>query len=348
VVLRYGAIGDVIRLTVLLRILADRWQRPCDVIGDHPATPDVLRGLNSVGEVVVFGVRRVPLAVSPQKRSLLRWLRRRRDSPVYLIEERRHRALPWRHATTAELLVARAGFAADEVVTLERCPRGHLEHALDHLRRLGQLDPPGRRSPGGDRPADDAPPELAVGEDEIAEAREWLRGWGWSRRPLIVLQTQARRSHRGAWPEERWRELIGELLRRRPEATLLLAGSAAERRAVGRLVAAETDPRVRVAAGDLPLRRLFAVLTLAHSSISLDTGPAHAAAALGCPLVVLAGRGDPRRHRPCGPAERVQVVHAFADDVLPANPAEWFVRHDMAAIEVAAVLAAWERLTHRT
>ncbi|MDE2449762.1 MAG: lipopolysaccharide heptosyltransferase family protein, partial [Gammaproteobacteria bacterium] len=39
----------------------------------------------------------------------------------------------------------------------------------------------------------------------------------------------------------------------------------------------------------LPLRQLFALCAASHSMISVDTGPAHAAAAVGLPLVVLFG-----------------------------------------------------------
>jgi heptosyltransferase-2/heptosyltransferase-3 len=45
------------------------------------------------------------------------------------------------------------------------------------------------------------------------------------------------------------------------------------------------SPRVKAVADQLPLRRLFALLTRAHSMIRVDTGPAHAAAALGCAIV---------------------------------------------------------------
>jgi ADP-heptose:LPS heptosyltransferase len=44
-----------------------------------------------------------------------------------------------------------------------------------------------------------------------------------------------------------------------------------------------------VVAAELGLRQLLAVSESAHSMISVDTGPAHAAAALGLPLVVLFG-----------------------------------------------------------
>jgi heptosyltransferase-2/heptosyltransferase-3 len=40
---------------------------------------------------------------------------------------------------------------------------------------------------------------------------------------------------------------------------------------------------------EIPIGRLLALCDAAHSMISVDTGPAHAAAALGLPLVVMFG-----------------------------------------------------------
>src|SRR5256884_6051921 len=53
------------------------------------------------------------------------------------------------------------------------------------------------------------------------------------------------------------------------------------------------------------LRQLFALCESAHSMISVDTGPAHAAAALSLPLAVLYGAQSPRYYlprSPCGSA----------------------------------------------
>ena len=53
------------------------------------------------------------------------------------------------------------------------------------------------------------------------------------------------------------------------------------------------------------LRQLFALCESAHSMISVDTGPAHAAAALSLPLAVLYGGQSPRYYlprSPCGSA----------------------------------------------
>jgi heptosyltransferase-2/heptosyltransferase-3 len=48
-----------------------------------------------------------------------------------------------------------------------------------------------------------------------------------------------------------------------------------------------------VAVAGLQLRPTFALCEIAHSMISTDTGPAHAAAALGLPLVVVYGSSLP-------------------------------------------------------
>ena len=46
------------------------------------------------------------------------------------------------------------------------------------------------------------------------------------------------------------------------------------------------------AADDLPIPRLVALLARAAGLITVDSGPAHAAAAVGCPLVVLFGKAS--------------------------------------------------------
>jgi heptosyltransferase-2/heptosyltransferase-3 len=60
--------------------------------------------------------------------------------------------------------------------------------------------------------------------------------------------------------------------------------------------------RPRVVVAGIGLRELFALCDTAHSMISVDTGPAHAAAALSLPLVVLYGAETPRYWLPRTPS----------------------------------------------
>jgi heptosyltransferase-2/heptosyltransferase-3 len=57
---------------------------------------------------------------------------------------------------------------------------------------------------------------------------------------------------------------------------------------------AESVASPDVVAAELGLRQLLALSEGAHSMISVDTGPAHAVAALGLPLVVLFGAESQR------------------------------------------------------
>lgn len=336
-VVHFGAVGDMINLTALLRALSAVWGAPCDVVCRRGA-PRVFAGLDSVGEVRALRSRRTPFPLAPEQWGLVRWLRRRGPTPAYVLD-----GLP-----KVERLLALGGIPASDRLARRDCERENLEHVVDYLLRFGRYGPLVYRQ-GPHRPFPErAPrPEIVVAAAEDEDCRRWLDGLGWRGEPLVLFQTEARRKKRGRWPAERWRELIAAVLARLPGARALLAGTPAEQPRTAALAAACADPRVRDVAGELPLRRLFALLPYAHSCFSLDTGPAHAAAALGCPVVVLMGHADPRRNRPYGSPDLVQVVAAWPEAEWPATCEAWGAAHDIHAIEVAEVLAAWDRLALR-
>ncbi len=345
-VVRIGAMGDLVNLTALLRALSVVWGRPCDVVTARGAPEQVLRGLDSVGEVRTLDGRRAPYALSPEQWRLVAWLRGRGAGPTYLIDPR-----PRGEAKLAWLL-GRGGVPAGHRIAMRDHPRGTVEYVVDYLLRLGRIGPPaGAEIPHRPFPEPPPRPEIAVSAEEDADCRGWLAGLGWAGEPLILFQTEARRQNRGRWQAERWQEVIAAVLGAIPGAWALLLGAPNEQPQTAALAAAcgglDLPGRVLDVAGDLPLRRLFALFPYGHSCVSLDTGPAHAAAALGCPVVVLMGRADPRRNRPCGPPSAVQVVTAFADSAWPETSEEWWETHDMSRIEVDDVVAAWHRLAHR-
>ena len=89
-------------------------------------------------------------------------------------------------------------------------------------------------------------------------------------------------------------------------------------------------------ARELPIPRLLALQARAAGMVTVDTGPAHTAAAVGCPLVVLFGVADPVRIRPRGGDTPVEVLQAMHDG-----------KPDMTAVSVDAVVQAWQRLPLR-
>lgn len=335
--LRFGALGDTVVLTAMLRDLAVRWGAPCDVVTGAGPQRRVLAGLDSVREVFTLPSRRRPYPLAPPQWALVRWLRARRPAPTCLFDP-----LPkigW--------LADRAGLPRARRVSVRDLPRGLDEHTLDYQRRLTAALAAtweGAPPPPPERPAE---PELAVPAEDRAECRRWIAGQGWEGRPLVAVQSQSRRTNRGRWPGERWAAAVAGVLAGLPEARVLLLGSPAEEEAVERLRAACADPRVVNVAAGLTLDRLFALMTELHSLISLDSGPAHVAAALGCPLVVLPGWADPRRNRPVGPPERVKVVAEAPPEQWPPDVYGWERWHRLDAVPVDSVLEAWRGLAPR-
>ncbi|HTD28109.1 MAG TPA: glycosyltransferase family 9 protein, partial [Xanthomonadaceae bacterium] len=139
-----------------------------------------------------------------------------------------------------------------------------------------------------------------------------------------------------SWPVERWVGLASTLAKRSPDASVILCGAPPEAALLRQIQAGVADVQVQVAAEDLPLRRLLALAEVAQSMVSVDTGPAHIAAALGCPLVVLYGDAAPANWLPRSPT---------GSDVLALGGPP--VSDRVSAISLEEVLAAWERLTPR-
>jgi heptosyltransferase-2/heptosyltransferase-3 len=144
-----------------------------------------------------------------------------------------------------------------------------------------------------------------VSDADRAELQVWLRAQGWHGRTLVLVQpgnhrSMSRRRDRWerlrtddkAWPLERWVALLQAMHARLPDALILLRGTQEELDMLCRIQTAADLGCVAVA--ETGLRRLFALCDVSHSMISVDAGPAHAAAALGLPLVVMYGAGPQR------------------------------------------------------
>lgn len=169
---------------------------------------------------------------------------------------------------------------------------------------------------GGFSTADyDPAPRLMVSEQRLAAARTRVGALG---RRVIALQAGSSLTHRwlrkqpnlkGLTPAQ-WSTFIARLLSEDHIDAVVLHGSAPEGREA-RAIRAATPPnwreRVHDWTGQVPLGELPAVLAASHATVSVDTGPAHIAAAVACPLLVLFGPTDPAVFAPRG-AGRVEVL----------------------------------------
>jgi len=121
-----------------------------------------------------------------------------------------------------------------------------------------------------------------------------------------------------------------------PQAQILFCGSAAEAGYIESLLSATETGSLRIDTAVLPLGRLKALLEIAHSMVSVDTGPAHLAAAMGCPLVVLFGGRFPSMWAP-------RSGHGSAVTVIGGLPE---VRR-VDEIDTVQVISAWRTLPPR-
>ncbi|MCL2161987.1 MAG: hypothetical protein FWH56_08940 [Betaproteobacteria bacterium] len=155
------------------------------------------------------------------------------------------------------------------------------------------------------------PSVLVVSEQEHEEVRQLLSGnYGWCGEQIVLFHPGCAHVVKGRrelttgnpkqWPVESWQKTISEIRTQMPDAMFITTGTANERKLTEEVIAGITGKTVSLA-GSLSLRHLLALQSMAHSCISIDTGPAHTAMSVGCPTLILYGRHDPRYLARCSP-----------------------------------------------
>ena len=335
VVVRFGRLGDMVLLQPLLRQLHRRFGQPCTLVARGEWSTSLYAGHTDVARVLNVHDSHRPFVLSPRQWRVLFDLHRLRDAPVYVCEPE-PRAL-----AKVRRMLTLAGVRGGNCIYLSDMSMVTDEHWIDRLLRFGQHTPDAWRD--ADYEAHAPPlasaPVLQVSDSDRADCTAWLRANAWNTSPLVLLQPANKRTIRWHgvrgvdddkwWPIERWAAVARAIRKAIPDSRILLCGALDEADFLRTIRDETDDARVHVIAEALPLRRLMALQELAHSMISVDTGPAHMAAALGCPLVVLFGRVSPQQWLPRGedqssviaiggPARGGRVDALGVDEVLTA------------------------------
>jgi heptosyltransferase-2/heptosyltransferase-3 len=334
-VMRCGAFGDMVLLTVLLAALRARFGTPVDVIASGPWSEPLLHAHPAVGRLLMVRSRRTPYWLSRDQQALVSALRARGAGPTWFCDRGEGRSL-----------LARAGIPDSFVCDSTHYPFLAGENFADRYLRLGALTPAAfagllpAAAPGAARAA-----QLVVAPGARHELDAWL-----ARRaiaaPWVVVHPGSRhvarrrlRARSGAakyWPEERWAQVVQAVRAHCPQHAIVFSGTHAESSLNEDVMRRAGVANLHNAAGDLPITRLLALLERAASLIAVDTGPAHAAAALGCPTVALFGHIDPWLYRPGGATTPAVTVTG----TLGGEPS-------ILGIEPRQVIKAWLDLTHR-
>ena len=163
--------------------------------------------------------------------------------------------------------------------------------------------------------------------------------WNPGGEPWIVLLPGARWDNK-RWPVENFIELV-RLMRRMSGLKFVVLGGASER-AVGEAIAADNPGRCLNLAGETTLWEMIEWIRRGRLVISNDTGPMHAAAAMGRPLVAIFGPTSPRNTGPYG-----RLSSAIQVNDLPCVPcfkSRCSYAVPMACLHRITAQTVWERV----
>lgn len=333
--MRCGAFGDMVLVTALIQQLHARFGAPVDVITSGGWARPLLAPRRGVGEIYTLRSRRTPYWLDRDQQALVHRLRARGAGPAWYCDGGGH----------GRALLRRAGIADDLVCDTRDLPWLPGEHFVERWLRMAALTPLAlAASPPPPPPVRPANAVLDIAGAERAACEAWLARRGLTDRTLVAFQPGNKRTMRGwfrrrasntkYWPEARWGEVIREVRAALPDAALLLLGVPGEFALNAEIAAAAGVSGLYNVADDLPIPVLLPLLERCHSLIAVDTGPAHAAAALGCPAITLFGVADPRRFRPGGVSTPAVVLTGTLDGAP-----------SMLGIDAGTVIDAWRRCT---
>jgi ADP-heptose:LPS heptosyltransferase len=305
-VFAFGRLGDMVMLSSVVHLLHHRFGRRCLVVGAGAWNSRLYDDHPDVERVLSFS-RHMPFMLSAAWWQVLFALHQSAPGPIYVCERSPRQLIRIRRMLKISGIdPSRCVFMSDIVDAGE--------HWTDRYVRLGQLTPPAIGAAEYPLSSSVKPaPRLSVSDTERSALGDWLRARGWLGRKLVLVQpgnfrSMSRRREQWrrlnaddkAWPVENWVALARKVLGALPDALVVLCGAPQEGEMLREIQLAAATPDV--VAAELGLRELLGMSESAHSMISVDTGPAHAAAALGLPLVVMFGAETQREWLPRSPS----------------------------------------------
>jgi heptosyltransferase-2/heptosyltransferase-3 len=341
-VVRFGAMGDMVLLIPMLKMLQQRFGQPCDLISSGAWTLPLMQRVPACGSVHLLTSRRAPYLFNRSQWQFVAWLRRRPAGPVFVFES----------DEKSLSLLRRGGVKPEWICTLRDLPRLPHEHIAAHALRLAHQTPPalqGRADIAVD-PNDKPDTRPTLSASDHLDCTDWLQQHGLRDAPLVLIQPGNKKTMKGGdrhrssnvdyWPEANWGEVIRGIREHLPAAHVILCGVPSERPLAEDIIATVRGghDHILIATDELPIPRLLALQARAHSLITVNTGPAHAAAAMGCPLLVMFTRHAHRGADLYAPLRTSAPVRLILPEVESADAG-------LDSISPAKLLTAWREIS---
>lgn len=326
-IMKPGAIGDLLQLTPVIRALSDRYpDAGISLLVGSFASAGLFRHNPRVRETIILDTRR-------GQRSFLSfiklWLRLRKKKYDLIVNFQRSNVRTW--------LLATASFPCPVLVYHKA--RGRVVHAV--VNYLEAIAPLGVST-------SDLRLELTPGPEDRAAADVLCAPLRAGKDPVVALNPGA--SHPvNRWGTDRFAELADMLAERISAKVIIIGGSDDVPLAEEIAARARTGPLLL--AGKTELLQLGAVLEKCSLLVTGDTGPMHVAAAVGTKVLALFGAADPLRTGPVGSGHR--VIQARDVACIPcrsrscANPAYLECMKKITAQEVFDAAAGMVKATGR-
>jgi ADP-heptose:LPS heptosyltransferase len=184
-------------------------------------------------------------------------------------------------------------------------------------------------------PADNCDPEIHTGGIEEQRLNEVLDAESIPRSGFILINPFSRWLSK-SWPKENAAEFI-DRLKHCFEHYLILTGGAEDRARAEKLLQLVSPGTINSLVGRLPLGQALCLFRRARLMVSCDSGPMHAAAAFGVPVVALFGPTHPERTGPWGPNHCVvQALRPAEHRAYRSDPEAKYMR----ALDTGAVFEA--------
>lgn len=310
-VVRAGAIGDTLMATPLVRAIRHTYPDAYLAFLCARSACDIVRYSPHVDETIPLSARHLPTWLSVEKSRIVRRLKGLRLDAMVMLESHPSFTELARRSAAARIISygALPGVKGAELAIFDPGRHG-VENNLRAAEPLGVRPDGLGMEMHYPKEFDDRLRERLALAGLPADARIVGIHAGWGGRKHSLEQTRLK-----SWPPDRFariaRSLAGE-----KNVRVVLTGAAVDR-PLTEFIARQAGVSCLNLAGELSLLELAALIRRLDVYVSIDSGPAHLAAALGTPLVVLWGPAilEQTRPIPSGPGA-VRIVR----EAVPCAP----------------------------
>ena len=285
---KLSSFGDIIHSTAALRALRAALPDAEIVVAVERRWADVLRHNPHIDGIIESSTQD---RVSPRYLQEIRTslAKRRFDAAIDFQGNRRSAA--WAYLSGAKWKLGRGGFRPGWQFSMQPDPSHHaVEVCASICHGIGV-------------PVAKPDPEIFTNPADELGLDEVLRSAAMPLSGFLLLNPFSRWTSK-SWPLEHLVPFVRGLAQC-CEHPLVLTGGAEDRTRAQELLAEVPRGRVSSLAGRLPLAQALCLFRRARLMVSCDSGPMHAAAAFGVPVIALFGPTFPERTGPWGEQHRV-------------------------------------------